>query len=70
MDLVINGQPRNFPSLAAGSTLQDLLTTLALKSDRVAIEHNGAIVPRTAWPATPIAEGDKCEIVQFVGGGL
>jgi sulfur carrier protein len=69
MNLVINGQPRSFPALAAGSTLHDLLTALALKSDRVAIEHNGAIVPRASWPSTPIADGDKCEIVHFVGGG-
>jgi thiamine biosynthesis protein ThiS len=69
MDLLINGQPRSFPALAAGATLQDLLTALALKSDRVAVEHNGSIVPRTAWPSTPIAAGDKFEIVHFVGGG-
>lgn len=70
MNLVINGQPRSFLSLAAGSTLQDLLTALALKSDRVAVEHNGAIAPRTAWSATSIAEDDRFEIVHFVGGGL
>ena len=60
---------RSFPSLAAGSTLQDLLTALALKSDRVAVEHNGAIVSRPSWPSTPITDGDKFEIVHFVGGG-
>ena len=69
MDLVINGQPRSFPSLAAGSNLQDLLTALALKSDRVAVEHNGAIASRPSWASTPIADGDKFEIVHFVGGG-
>ena len=69
MDLHINDQPRTFPALAAGATLQDLLAALALKSDRVAVEHNGAIVPRPAWPSTPIAAGDKFEIVHFVGGG-
>ena len=69
MDLLINGQSRSFPSLAAGSTLQDLLTTLVLPSDRIAVEHNGSIVPRASWPSTPIAGGDKFEIVHFVGGG-
>ncbi len=69
MDLVINGQPRSFRELAAGATLHDLLAALGLKADRVAVEHNGSIVPRTSWPATAIASGDKFEIVHFVGGG-
>jgi len=69
MDLFINGQPRSFPQLAAGATLNDLLTALALKADRVAVEHNGSIVGRPAWVTTPLASGDKLEIVHFVGGG-
>jgi sulfur carrier protein len=69
MNLVINGQPRRFPQLTAGATLQDLLAALSLKADRIAVEHNGAIVSRPAWPTTPIAEDDKLEIVHFVGGG-
>jgi sulfur carrier protein len=70
MDLVINGVNRSFPELAADSTLQDLLAALSLKSDRIAVEHNGAIVARPSWPSTSIAEGDKFEIVHFVGGGM
>ncbi|MFY9746644.1 MAG: sulfur carrier protein ThiS [Acidobacteriaceae bacterium] len=69
MDLFINGQPRTFPDLTAGATLQDLLTALALQPDRVAVEHNGSIVSRPAWPSTPVTNGDKFEIVHFVGGG-
>jgi sulfur carrier protein len=69
MDLVINGRPRSFPELAAGSSLNDLLATLSLKSDRIAVEHNGAIVARPSWSSTPVADGDKFEIVHFVGGG-
>jgi len=69
MDLFINGQPRTFSNLAAGATLQELLTALGLKPDRIAVEHNGSIVSRPAWPSTPIANGDKFEIVHFVGGG-
>ena len=68
MTLVINGQPRTF-DLAAGATVQDLLTALGLKQDRVALEQNGSIVARPAWPTTSVAEGDKFEIVHFVGGG-
>jgi sulfur carrier protein len=69
MHFVINGQPREFPDLAAGATVQDLLTALGLKQDRVAVEHNGSIVSRPAWANTPVADGDKFEIVHFVGGG-
>lgn len=69
MNLLINGQSREFPALTAGATVQDLLTALALKGDRIAVEHNGSIVSRGAWPATPISDGDKFEIVHFVGGG-
>jgi len=69
MDFVINGQPRSFPDLAAGATLADLLASLGLKKDRVAVEHNGSIVSRPAWDSTPVGNGDKFEIVHFVGGG-
>lgn len=69
MNLLINGQPRDFADLSADATVQDLLTALGLKQDRVAVEHNGAIVSRPSWPSTPVAEGDKFEIVHFVGGG-
>ncbi len=69
MQLVINGQPRDLPALAAGATLQDLFAALDIKQDRVAVEHNGSIVSRSAWPTTPVADGDRFEIVHFVGGG-
>jgi sulfur carrier protein len=69
MHFVINGQTRDFPDLAAGASVQELLTALGLKQDRVAVEHNGSIVSRPAWSATPVADGDKFEIVHFVGGG-
>ncbi|HKR26813.1 MAG TPA: sulfur carrier protein ThiS [Acidobacteriaceae bacterium] len=69
MNLLINGQSRDFPKLSSSATVQDLLNALALKADRIAVEHNGSIVSRTAWPATPISDGDKFEIVHFVGGG-
>ncbi|HEY6447812.1 MAG TPA: sulfur carrier protein ThiS [Acidobacteriaceae bacterium] len=68
MNLVVNGQPRAF-DLAPGASLQDLLAALGLKQDRVAVEHNGSIVSRPVWPSTPIQDGDRFEIVHFVGGG-
>jgi thiamine biosynthesis protein ThiS len=69
MHFVLNGQSREFPQLAPGANLQDLIAELDLKGDRVAIEHNGNIVPRTEWTKAGLAEGDRLEIVHFVGGG-
>jgi thiamine biosynthesis protein ThiS len=69
MHFVLNGQSREFPQLAPGANLQDLIAELNLKGDRVAIELNGNIVPRTEWAKACLAEGDRLEIVHFVGGG-
>lgn len=66
MKLSINGEDRTFSSI---STLSDLLSQLGLKADRVAVELNRELVPRDRWPQTKLADGDKLEIVHFVGGG-
>lgn len=65
----INGQPRDFQSLQGGVSLAQLLETLELKADRIAVELNGAIAPRTAWADATVRNGDRLEIVHFVGGG-
>jgi sulfur carrier protein len=69
MQLLINGQPRAFAELTEASSVLDLLTLLGLKGDRVALERNADIVPRSSWAETRLAENDKIEIVHFVGGG-
>ncbi len=69
LTIQLNGQPRSFPELAPPTSLQQLLEALALKEDRIAIEHNGEIAPRSTWPTTLIQQNDKLEIVHFVGGG-
>ncbi|HEV2272914.1 MAG TPA: sulfur carrier protein ThiS [Acidobacteriaceae bacterium] len=69
MQLLINGQSRDFAQLAEGSSIDDLIASLGLKGDRVAVEFNGAIVSRGEWPKAQLANGDKLEIVHFVGGG-
>jgi thiamine biosynthesis protein ThiS len=69
MQFVINGQPREFPDLAVDAKVSDLVATLGLKNDRVAIEQNGEIVSRAVWTETALQSGDKFEIVHFVGGG-
>jgi sulfur carrier protein len=69
MQLIINGQTRELEALHEGSTVAELVATLAMQADRVALEQNGASVPRAVWPQTPLAAGDRLEIVHFVGGG-
>lgn len=69
MQLLINGQDRNFEDLPPEAHVSDIIAALGLKSDRVAIEHNGSIVPRDAWSTAAVREADKFEIVHFVGGG-
>jgi thiamine biosynthesis protein ThiS len=66
MQLTINGEERSFE---APLTLAALVDQLGLKLDRVAVEYNRAIVPRAQWAETSLVEGDRLEIVQFVGGG-
>ena len=66
MKLVINGEDRN---LEGPLTLTKLVEQLGMKPDRVAVELNLDIVPREQWLGTQLAEGDRLEIVHFVGGG-
>jgi thiamine biosynthesis protein ThiS len=66
MKIVINGEPRDFPE---GLTLAALIAQLGMKPDRVAVELNLVIAPRAQWDGTRLKDGDKLEIVQFVGGG-
>jgi sulfur carrier protein len=68
MNFTINGHSRTL-ELATGATLEQLIAALELKGDRIAVEHNGTIVQRAQWAATPVIDGDKFEIVHFVGGG-
>lgn len=66
MRIHINGEEKQ---LADGLTLGQLVEQLGMKQDRVAVERNREIVPRTEWSTTNLAEDDRLEIVHFVGGG-
>ena len=66
MRFQLNGEPREFE---APLTVASLVEKLGLDARKVAIERNLEIVPRSAYPATALAEGDRLEIVNFVGGG-
>ena len=56
-------------SIDQASTVAALLQSLGHAGKRVAVERNGEIVPKSLHPTTPIAEGDRIEIVVAVGGG-
>lgn len=66
IQIQVNGEQKHF---AAGATVPQLLELLGLNPARVAIEYNLQILPKAKWNETRIAEGDRFEIVQFVGGG-
>ncbi|WP_428408079.1 sulfur carrier protein ThiS [Hyphococcus sp.] len=66
MDITVNGEKRRFegPITVAG-----LLTALDLQPRKIAVERNLEIVPKSLFGETALSDGDKIEIVQFVGGG-
>ncbi|MGH8461195.1 MAG: sulfur carrier protein ThiS [Stenotrophobium sp.] len=66
MQLAVNGERREIKSAA---TLIDLIALLDLHGKRLAVERNGEIVPRSQYAQTPLAEDDRIEIVQAIGGG-
>jgi sulfur carrier protein len=69
LSLILNGQSRVFDTLPQAASLEQLIGELGLKGDRVAVEHNGEIVPRAVWAGTTLNGGDRLEVVHFVGGG-
>lgn len=66
LKIVVNGENR---SLKPDATVIKLLQELGLDGGRVAVERNLEILPRAAWGETHVEDGDRYEIVQFVGGG-
>lgn len=66
MEIEINGTPHD---VADGMFLSALVTDLSLAPERIAIELNREVVRRAAWAETVLREGDKIEVVHFVGGG-
>ncbi len=66
MQLTINGEERRFQALG---DVAALVAALGLDVRKVAVERNLEIVPRSLYAATPLADGDRIEIVHFIGGG-
>jgi sulfur carrier protein len=65
MLIFVNGEPQTIEPI----TVLCYLEALAIDPRRVAVELNLCILPKTAYETTLIQEGDKVEIVHFVGGG-
>ncbi len=66
MEITLNGEKF---TLETGSNIVNLIDKLDLDVDKLAIERNLEIVPKSKFAMTIIKEGDKLEIVHFIGGG-
>ena len=66
MNLILNGETRVFDAVG---DVAALVAALGLDTRKVAVERNLEIVPRSAYPRTALADGDRIEIVHFIGGG-
>jgi len=66
MEIVLNGENR---TLDAVQTLRELIEQIGLDERKVAVERNLEIVPRSTYGQTQLQNGDRIEIVEFVGGG-
>ena len=66
MDITLNGEIRR---LEGAQTLAALVESLGLDVRKVAVERNLEIVPRSIYAQTALTDGDRIEIVHFIGGG-
>ena len=66
MHIQVNGEARE---VAEDLALPELVASLSLKPEQIAIELNQRVVRRADWPGKILRDGDKIEIVHFVGGG-
>jgi sulfur carrier protein len=66
MNVSVNGEPRQF---APGTALDAVVRALTPAPSGVAAALNETVVPRAQWPATPLSEGDRVEVLTAVQGG-
>ncbi len=66
MDITVNGEEKQLPGPL---TVAGLLAALELEPRKIAVERNLEIVPKSQFSETALRDGDRIEIVQFVGGG-
>ncbi len=69
VEIRLNGAARTIPASGETATVSDLITVLELVGQRVAVEVNGEVVPKADHASHELAEGDRVEVVTFVGGG-
>lgn len=65
MEILVNGKTIEFEK----EYISDIIVLYKLNPEEIAVEVNGTIVHREEYAATSVKEGDKIEIVRFVGGG-
>ena len=66
MQIKLNGETKDVDD---GTTLLSLVEQLSLAPERLAVELNHEVIRRSEWPDTKLSDGDRVEIVHFVGGG-
>lgn len=66
LNIILNGEEHE---VLEGTTVSGLVEQLGLSGKRLAVEHNEAIVPRSAHATTALCAGDRVEIVHAIGGG-
>lgn len=66
VEILLNGETRK---LKPGTTVDGLVRNLGLDPNQLAIEYNLQILKKKRWAATALTDGDRVEIVHFVGGG-
>ncbi len=66
ISVTVNGDPRR---ISSGATIAGMLRELGIDPAKVAVERNLAIVPKSTLEAVPVEDGDRYELVHFVGGG-
>jgi len=66
MQILVNGEVH---TVAPTTALPALIEQMRLGERRLAVELNGAIVPRSSWADTALNDGDRLEIVHAIGGG-
>jgi thiamine biosynthesis protein ThiS len=66
IEIIVNGESYR---IAGDSSVVDLVNELKIAPERVAIEFNRSILPRASWAETRLKDGDRLEVVHFVGGG-
>ena len=66
MNITVNGESHEFP---AGTSIQGLLDTLSLDANAMVVQRNEDIIEKADYAAVTLDDGDRIELIQFVGGG-